>query len=236
MSTLGIVQYGTQTIQYELCFAARKTMAIQVRPDLTVSVVAPQGTDPETVQNKVYKRSAWIVRQLRKFELYLPDVPPRQYVSGESHRYLGRQYRLKVLAEDTDVVRLSRQFLEVATPAGQPVHVKELVQEWYQQKAEEIFQERLIACHSRVARFGITLPRISIRRMNSSWGTCNTKGAITLNIKLIQVPLEYIDCVIVHELCHLKYLNHGPDFLKLLTRSLPDWQTRRDKLNHYDFG
>jgi predicted metal-dependent hydrolase len=245
MSARHHLQYGTQTIEYELSFAPRKTLAIHVHPDLSVTVKAPENADAETVRQKVYRRAAWILKQQRQIELYLPDVPPRQYVSGESHRYLGRQYRLKVQggaahllkrAAPVAPIQLTRQFICVYTTNSQPAHVRELVEAWYRDQADQVFHERLIACRAKLARFGIPSTALSIRKMTSSWGSCTPKGTVTLNIKLIQAPMEYIDYVLIHELCHLKHLHHGPEFYKLLTRALPDWQTRQAKLNHFDFG
>jgi predicted metal-dependent hydrolase len=230
------IQYGTQTIEYVLAFALRKTLAIYVHPDLSVTVKAPEGTAPDTIRQKVHRRAAWILKQQRQFQLYLPDVPPRQYVSGESHRYLGRQYRLKIEAAPADTITLTRQFLLVATMDKRPAYVRELVETWYRAQAHQVFHARLQACQSKLARFGIILPVLIIRPLASSWGTCTAKGAISLNIKLIQAPIEYIDYVVIHELCHLKHLHHGPEFYKLLTRALPDWETKRDRLNRFDFG
>jgi predicted metal-dependent hydrolase len=230
------IQYGTQTIDYTLAFATRKTLAIHVHPDLTITVKAPTGTAPDTIRQKVHRRAAWILKQQRQFQLYLPDVPPRQYVSGESHRYLGRQYRLKIESAPTDKLTLTRQFLLVAITDKRPIHVRGLVEAWYHAQAQEVFHAQLQACHTKLVRFNIPFPTLVIRPLTSSWGTCTAKGTITLNIKLIQAPLEYIDYVLIHELCHLKHLHHGPEFYKLLTRALPDWETKREKLNRFDFG
>jgi predicted metal-dependent hydrolase len=84
------VQYGTAEIQYELTYAQRKTLGISVRPDLRVTVKAPEGTPLEEIEARVLKRVPWIRKQQKDFERYLPHLPPRQYVSGETHRYLGR--------------------------------------------------------------------------------------------------------------------------------------------------
>src|SRR5687767_1146873 len=90
------IEYGTQIIEYELILEPRKTLSIGVKPNLSVTVKAPQDSDPKFVEKRVSKRANWITKKIRQYELYLPDVPPRQYLSGESHRYLGKQYRLKV--------------------------------------------------------------------------------------------------------------------------------------------
>jgi hypothetical protein len=230
------IQYGTQSIDYQLERMPRKTLAISVHPDLSVIVRAPVDTSLEEISERVTKRAKWILNQKRRFEIFLPDVPPRKYVSGESHRFLGRQYRLKVIKNHTEQIKLTRQFLEVYTLDTNPSHVRELVENWYREQANKNFEERLAACYSRFSRENISYPKISIRRMQSSWGSCSAKGTITLNIKLVQVPKEYIDYVLIHELCHLKYLHHEPEFYYLLSRIMPDWIRKKEKLDRFDFG
>ena len=234
-----VVQFGTQTIEYEITLMPRKTLAISVHPDLSITVKAPEGTDPHQIEQKVQQRAAWIRKQQRQFEIFLPDVPPRQYVSGESHRYLGRQYRLKVIelpAGALEHIHLTRQFLEVHVHDKTPAHVRELVSAWYHRQAHQVFQERLAACLPKFVRDNLSAPSFVVRRMQSSWGSCSSKGTISLNIKLIQAPKEYIDYVLTHELCHLKQLNHGAEFYELLSRVMPNWQEKKEELDRFDFG
>jgi predicted metal-dependent hydrolase len=230
------ITFGTQSIEYQLEKMPRKTLAISVHPDLSVMVKAPMDTSLEEVNERVAKRAKWILSQKRRFEIFLPDIPPRKYVSGESHRFLGRQYRLKVIQNDADEIKLTRHFLEVHTPDKTPSHVRELVEGWYRDQANKTFGERLSANYSKLSRENIAYPKIVIRKMQSSWGSCSTKGTISLNIKLIQVPKEYIDYVVIHELCHLKYLHHEPEFYYLLSRIMPDWKRKKEKLDRFDFG
>ena len=233
------IQFGSQTIEYQLQYMPRKTLAISVHPDLSVIVKAPNGTKLEDIEKKVHNLSKWILNQQRRFQIYLPDVPPRKYVSGESHRFLGRQYRLKAIKigkNEKEQIKLSRQFLEVYSHNTNPSNIRELVEAWYRNQASQTFQDRLTTCYGKLAREKIPFPKIIIRRMQSSWGSCSAKGTISLNIKLIQVTKEYIDYVLIHELCHLKHLHHEPDFYKLLSRILPDWKRKKEKLDRFDFG
>jgi len=126
--------------------------------------------------------------------------------------------------------------LEVFTPDTTPTNARKLVENWYREQANQIFQESLSDCYTKLAREKIPYPKISIRRMQSSWGSCSAKGLITLNIKLIQVTKEYIDYVVTHELCHLKHLHHEAEFYKLLSRIMPEWKRKKDKLDRFDFG
>jgi predicted metal-dependent hydrolase len=248
------VQYGTTEIQLEVIYAPRKTLGISVHPDLGVTVKAPEGTPFEEIEARVLKRAPWILKQQKDFERYLPHLPPRQYVSGETHRYLGRQYRLKVVASDTGVIESDTGVIEsengtaesvnrdgnfvyvYATDKTDTAHVRDLLDDWYLEHARRIFRERLDACFPKMEHAGIPYPQVTIRAMRTRWGSCSPKGRITLNVKLIMVPTFYIDYVIFHELCHLAEPHHSPGYYALLDRVLPDWRERRDKLNSFEFG
>ena len=226
------VLWGRTRISYEYRFAERKTLAISVHPDLRVTVVAPSGTELESIRRKVRKRGAWIRKQWREFELYLPKQPPRRYVNGESHRYLGRQYRLRAEQGEEDRVKCLRGYLRVTTlDEPTPEQSKRLLARWYRDRAECIFGERLHVCWKRAAREGIPRPRLTIRRMSKRWGSCSPEGRITLNLELIKAPKDCIDYVIMHELCHLKEAHHGPRFWALLGRVMPDFEARKRQLN-----
>jgi predicted metal-dependent hydrolase len=229
--------YGNRTIPYELSYDGRQTLAITVHPDLRVTVVAPTGARLEEIEALLLKRAPWVLRKQRQYETYLPHLPPRQYVSGETHRYLGRQYRLKVLAEATEGVTLSGGYLcvRVADP-GDRARVQALLDAWYAARAGEVFGEELAACFPKLRHTGIGYPELAIRAMSTRWGSASPHGRITLNLKLIQMPRSAIDYVLYHELCHLREPNHSPEYYRLLDRVLPDWRVRRERLNAGEVG
>ena len=233
MSSIHKINYGNSTIEYDLTFNPRQTLAIDVHPDLRVTVQAPEGTELADIEAKVRKRAPWILRQQRQFEMYLPKLPPRQYVSGETHRYLGRQYRLKVSENGTaEGVKLSRGYFYInVRDRDDTERVKDLLIEWYRRQAQRVFQERLEACFAKVRFLNLDYPELTIRQMETRWGSCTPEGKIILNLKLIQVPKVYIDYVVMHELCHLKEHHHGRRFYELLDRVMPDWRRKREELN-----
>ena len=230
------VQFGDSVIEYELTFSERKTLAIHVHPDGSVVVDAPLDTSPSAAEQKVLKRAAWILRQQRQFGQYPSAVSlPRRYVSGESYRYLGRQYRLKVVEGQVEHVRLSRGYLTVTVAdTTNKRRIAQLLDDWYRGHARRVFEERLVACFPRVQPYGIPYPELQIRRMKNRWGSCTASRKIILNAKLIQAPKDLIDYVILHELCHLKEHNHGASFYWLIDRVLPGWQSKRRSLNTLD--
>lgn len=226
------VQWGATTIPYTCEFAKTTMLKIVVRPDKSVEVVAPEGTEPEVIRYRVRRKSAWIVQSWREFDKFLPRLPPRVYVPGETHRYLGRQIRLRLVTGDRPLVRLRRGFLEVALAAEwTPALLQSAVDGWMHRRAEHYLRLRVGVCATRLAALGIVIPPVRVQSMPSRWGSCSRGGRITLNWRLIHAPSECIDYVITHELCHLVEMHHGPKFWALLDVWMPDWRERRERLN-----
>jgi hypothetical protein len=229
-SGLKRVAFGGGGIEYWLRRSKRKTLAISVRPDASVLVTAPGGAGLEAVAAKVRKRAVWIRRQQAYFGRFLPKLPPRQYVSGETHRYLGRQYRLKVVRGPDEGVKLRGRFIwvETARPERRG-RVRGLVEAWHVLHARERFTRSLGEC---LARFHgrVGTPQLRLRRMPKRWGSWTQRGVIYLNPELVLAPASCIDYVVTHELCHLVHAPHGQAFYGLLRRVMPDWEERKDRL------
>lgn len=231
------VQYGTTPIEFEVVYSARKTLAISVFPDRAVMVKAPEGAPFEQIEESVHRRAGWILKQRRHFEaLERPLSPPREYVSGEAYRFLSHQLRLRVIESSIVRVTRSRYILTVETYKTEDrIAIGQQVEGWFTAQAERVFAERMEACYARVVHWGLSMPILSVRTMKARWGSLTPKGTLTLNRKLIQAPTELIDYVILHELCHLRELNHKRAFFALLDQVLPTWHEHRQRLNTYDF-
>jgi len=233
------VQFGTTAITFDLLYSQRKTLAIHVYPDCTVTVDAPKGTPMQRIYELVLKRGAWILRHQRQFQDYAPvSSTPRQFVSGETWRYLGRQYRLRVEQGAPERVTLTRGWITVTTTDKTDMRrVEKLLMGWYRHQAQRVFSERWGEVAPRISAIGVFPPEsFTLRRMKSRWGSCSPKGQISLNLKLIQVDKSLIDYVILHELCHLRELNHSRAFYALLDRVMPGWRELRAKLNKSEVG
>lgn len=222
--------YGRDTIRYEVRFlASRRTLSIEVHPDSRVLVRAPVDCPEAVIAERVQKRAAWISRQLAEFERYRPRTPARQYINGESHLYLGRQYRLKLLPGETASVKFTRDQLLVTLP-GEPEaeRVKALLHRWYLDHARAVFTEVLDACLPSFK--GVEHPRLIVRAMQSRWGSLSRAGSMTLNVNLVRAPRPCIEYVVTHELCHTKHRDHDARFFKLLRQVMPDWEQRKQRL------
>lgn len=227
------VIFGSRDIQFKLQYSSRKTLGINVLPDLSVIVTAPNESDFEKIKDLVKKRAAWILKQQAKFSEYLPQQPERKYVSGETHLYLGRQYRLKVNEGESEEVSLKGRYIYItAKNKHDSEQVRLLLNSWYWERAGKYFRQKLVKCFEKFRRFDIEPPTIRLRRMSKRWGTCSTKGVINLNPDLIKFPSSCIEYVIVHELCHLIEPNHNREFYRLLQRIMPDWERRKSRLEN----
>ena len=231
--TLNFV-YGDERIQVCRQDRAKVTDRVQIRvhPDCRVVVAAPAESDDQSVLQAVKQRARWIYQQLRDFRKQNEHLTPRKYVSGESHLYLGKQHMLKVIEAPAhnQEVKLLRGKLEVSVRHRQSGKVKALLDDWYKQKAREVFARRLDTMLEHTLWVS-ERPQFRTRVMQTRWGSCSPKGCLTLNPYLVKAPRECIDYVLLHELCHLAEHNHSERFYRLMNKVMPHWELVKEKLD-----
>lgn len=230
---MNTLEYGTETIKYELTYSDRKTLGISVHPDKTVHVKAPRDASMEKIEKKLEKRAFWILEQQRYFESFEPRKKEYLYKSGESHYYLGRQYILKIIHSDEETVKYHPRYLQVFTVDKSRKNVEYLVEEWYRERAEIKMEEIMKPVKKSFEKYNVSPERIILRKMKYRWGSCSPKGYISLNPELIKAPRACVEYVIIHEFCHLVHKNHTAAFFRLLSREMPDWKKWKKKLEHF---
>ena len=229
---MNVIDFGTRKITYNLHREDRKRLRIVVAPELTVDVFAPATADEDQIQAAVMKKAAWISRKLDTLETYHPLPAPKQFISGETFIYLGRQYRLKVEQGRSQPAKLMGRFLWVwVEDRKNTQRVEKAVDSWYRKRAHDTLGRYMEKSYAIASRHGVPEPVMLIRTMRRRWGSCSPKGRITLNLNLVKAPVHCIEYVIMHELCHLKYHNHSKSFYSLLTRWQPDWRKRKEELD-----
>ena len=226
------INVGGQPLAFHLQRSNRRTMSISVDPDQRVVVTAPAAAPEEKVAAVVRRRAQWIRRQQLAFEEMPPPPQPRKWVAGETHRYLGRQYRLKIVTGAQPSVRLVGPFFVVTAVApNDPETIRAQMDRWYREHAKTILTERVAHAVRRAHWLHLaTPPAVTVRRMWKRWGSTTPSGRVYFNVDLVKAPLGCIEYVVVHELVHLKCPNHGPAFWRLLGRCLPDWWRWRNRL------
>lgn len=222
------IQFGSKQIDFDLQYSNRKSLGITVTPELNVLVKAPNDTSLEKVKEKLRKKAPWIIRQQSFFLSFHPKTPARKFKGGETHLYLGRQYRLKIKNAKEETVKLKGKFIEVTTSKNS--RVKQLVNDWYLENANTKFPIIAKPLIDKFKRYKVEPSSIVLRDMPTRWGSCTPKGKIILNPELIKAPKGCIEYVIVHELCHLIHHDHTQRFMDLQTKEMKDWEKWKTKL------
>ncbi|MBF0384147.1 MAG: M48 family metallopeptidase [Magnetococcales bacterium] len=205
----------------------RKTASVKVENGI-VSIVVPQELPNSRIKEVMRQKSQWIQEKLRLHNEAIP-TKAKEYISGEAFSYLGRNYRLKVIAAQWQPVRLLNGKLTVWTPeaSSSPERIRAALMGWYQSHARKKLREKT----RRYAKtIGVTPKSINIKAFQSRWGSCHVDGHIHFNWKIIIAPNHIVDYVVVHELCHLKQPDHSPEFWKCVEMVIPDYRECREWL------
>jgi predicted metal-dependent hydrolase len=210
-------------------------------PDGHVRVAAPLLVDDEAVRLAVISRLGWIRRQQEKFARQ-ERQSPREYVSGESHYYLGARYRLNLIErEGTNLVEVrNRRYIDLYMRPGSAVDQRRRVMAaWYRAYLRNAIPP-LIEKWENV--LGVQVTEWGIKQMKTRWGTCNIEaGRIWINLELAKKSPRCLEYIVVHEMVHLLERLHNDRFRSLMDKFLPQWQFLRDELNreplaHEDWG
>lgn len=205
-----------------------KNITLKVKPTCEVILSVPLQTKDEYIEYILNKRKEWI---REKIEFYKENYKPqtKEFVSGENFKYLGKNYRLKIIQSSDEGVKLQRGYIQIFVKDKNNLErKKKLLNKWYFQKAE-IYFKKTIAKYSNIVN--IEIQNVRIRQMKTRWGSCNSfKRYINLNIELIKKPPFAIEYVVFHELSHLIHPNHSKKFYNYLSTYMPDWKKRKEKL------
>jgi predicted metal-dependent hydrolase len=232
LTTIQQINYGSKSIEYTLTFATRKSLGIKVKPNGLVSVTAPTDANISDINKKVKSKANWILKQQAFFCSYKPFTPQRKYLNGETHLYLGRQYKLQIIEDTINEIKLYRGSMIMKTKINNPDYLEKRLNEWYKEKAILHFEELLDNSLEIFKKYKIEKPVLEIRLMQKRWGSCTKSGKIILNTELIKAPKGSIEYVIIHELCHLIHHNHNKEFYDLQNRLSPNWEKWKEKLEH----
>lgn len=214
---------------YELRLSAkRRSLSIEVHPDMRVVVRAPLRFPKRDIEDFVAARALWIAAQLERFRSAprMPLLPT--YADGATHYYLGLPHQLCLDPDARQGVERRDDVLIIGGRAARDaLSARAALDQWYRKRAAEQFAAILAECHLNPRLQRYPCPALQIRAMRSRWGSLGSRRGMTLNLVLIQAPRECIEFVVMHELCHLRYHGHGKGFYKLLDAVCPDWRARK---------
>jgi len=222
--------YGQYCYQYTLIPQNRKALSLTVQPDMKIVLKAPISADQERINLFLKRKWLWLNKQLNFFEKYRKNIYKKEYISGETFLYLGRQYKLVVKKNNKDNVSLAKGifYLNTTKKANDGKHNKKILYNWYKQKIEIKFNQRY---QEVLSNFNYKfVPSLVIRKMKRRWGSFLKIKQIILNPRLVQASTDCIDYVIAHELCHMKHKKHNRKFYSLINSKYPTWKKIKEKL------
>jgi predicted metal-dependent hydrolase len=228
------IQFGRTRIGYQVRRSRRRrTVAVAVDPRIGVLLRAPENVPLVRLDRVVHAKARWILDRLRHVRRTENGLAPREFVSGESYLYLGRSYRLKVVpCDEPGDAKLIGGWIQVPIAKShdspeRAVAVRTTLESWYRNHARLRLPERVSRWFNKV---GVDEPRIVVRDQQRRWASCDARGVVRFNWRIIQAPLPLVDYVVVHELVHLKDRNHTRGFWTAVGRVLPDYERRREEL------
>lgn len=231
-----VAVYGTRAIPYRIQRSRRRvSVAVVVDPNEGVVLRVPQNLERDRIAAVVRRKGAWIVERLRGFEDLLPPQTTREFVSGETFLYLGRQHRLRVervARRSRPAVAMEQGRLVVRVPAelgdsDRAGTVRATLREWYRRRAAHYLPPRLARW---AAKLGVPAPPLLVREPPKRWGSCDASGNVRINWRTIQLAPRLIDYVLAHELVHLEHRRHDADFWARLGEVIHDADARRTAL------
>ncbi|MGN0136046.1 SprT-like domain-containing protein [Anaerotignum sp.] len=224
------IQYEGIEIEYELTRKNVKYINLRVNKYGKVVVSAGKNVPFAVIDEFVQSKAFWIITHLAEIEKIKNGLPDGSMYDGKTVYYLGKPYRLTLERGDSRIY-LEGDNIFLFSPKMIDNVLKEEYLAWLQARAGEKFEEIMDRIYPMVKEYHIVRPEIKIRNMKSIWGSCTTTGkSIRLNLQLMKAEEACIEQVILHELLHFRYPNHGKSFYDLMDQLMPDWKERKEKL------
>jgi len=222
-----IYECSKGTIDYTLIYKKRKTMGIYVDLYGHVELRVPTGTSMEMIEKLLEDKKDWIFAKSKEQQERTKGFKVKEYNDGETFLYMGKNYPICITIEEKvagDYAVLEEDCLHLYVKEQSEERIRQTLKRFYYQQCKALAESR-IKIYQPLFK---TKPReIKITDNKKTWGTCNSNFQLTFNWKLAMAPLESIDYVVVHEMCHMVHLNHDRSFWRLVGKILPDYEERQ---------
>lgn len=215
--------YDTEKIEFAVSKSNRKSLSIAIQPDGNLLVKAPLFMSDSEILKWVKTKTGWIIRQRAKVLEQQENNPPKQYVSGERFWYLGQEYELEVRMSTgrAGMVGIVEDKIILFSKTAEGTEVQKILSDWYIKQAKTWISKRV---RFFAEQMGESFGNITIKNQKKRWGSCSSARNLNFNWRLIMAPEAVIDYVVVHELCHLRQMNHSKMFWNEVEKMLPDYK------------
>lgn len=205
-------------MEYKVVFSKRKTLNITVERDRSIVVRAPENLSRERIEQIVYSKRQWINAKMNHAQKYPVDIQPKEFISGESLMYLGKNYQLQVVDEPLEGVQFNHKF---KISKSEQTQANQLFKQWYLRKALEKIQP---VAKRYAQNLGVEFNECKTSEMKYRWGSCTPNNNIIFNWRIIKAPMFVVEYLVAHELVHLIESNHTAKFWHILSVQIPNYQ------------
>jgi predicted metal-dependent hydrolase len=220
-------------IEYRIVYSRRRSIGISVSPDSGVIVRAPYRTSLKSIEKLVDSKSGWISKHQLNYKSSV-RINTAKIQTGSKVFFRGREYRIVIVKSNKNYVQLLEEMIEIGLKnIEEPEIAEAILEKWYRITAENLFRLKFGEILLYFKNYNFRPTELTVRALKRRWGSCTSKGKITLSSELLKLDDIYLEYVILHELCHLKHHNHGKDFYRLLSEVFPDWKQKRSELKRY---
>ncbi|WP_250674110.1 SprT family zinc-dependent metalloprotease [Paraclostridium ghonii] len=219
------ITYGESIIKFKLERKNVKNINLNIKVNGDVVISANEEIPIEFIKSFVIRKASWINKNLKYYKDHeLEKEEKKELVSGETLKYLGRQYRLKVVESKEEFVKYFRGYVYLyVRDKGNYKRKEELLNTWYNYKCKKVFNDLYNEIYPMISKYNVPNVKINVRTMKTRWGSCiSRKNTIILNKELIKAPKYCIKYVILHELIHMMYNDHNKEFYDFLYVFMPD--------------
>ena len=212
----------------------KKTITLKIDKSQNITLLAPISVSDQSIQKFISCKKPWLLKKIEE-QTSLPPIPTYHLKNGEKYHFLGKEVYLQLIYQANPKkthIKLQYPYLEITThkmptsPQNKKYLKKQLFN-FYKEQAKKIITPRI---NHYAQKMELKNFQLSIKKQKTRWGSCNNHGHITINWRSIMTPLEILDYIIVHELAHLKEMNHSSKFWHWVSTILPDYQQHRKKL------
>lgn len=225
-----------KTIPYEVIRSRRATADVVIERDGRVIVRAPDWADDEQVEDIVASRHYWIYRNLAEWRDLNATRVLREYKNGTGFLYLGRAYRLLLVADqDAPLLLKNGRFClrRDLVDRGEIAAAKTAFRDYYVQKGFDRIGQRVAYYAPKV---GVSIDGLDVRQLGNRWASCGASGKLAFHWKCMMAPLTIIDYIVVHELCHFHHRDHSNAFWNEVDKIMPRYRERKDWLRRNGAG
>jgi predicted metal-dependent hydrolase len=223
-----------QAIDYKVVYSRRRSIGISVGPDSGVIVRAPYRTPMKTIEKLIISKSAWISKHVGNYKSAIRIDSKKSITDGTPVLFRGKELPIRVIESNAYSVKLADDKIEIGMKNIRETDIAgKMLEKWYRVISEGIFRRKFEEILINYKDYNFKPSEFKVRTLKRRWGSCSSKGKITISSELVKLDDIYLEYVILHELCHLRHQNHGKEFYELLSEVFPDWKKRRSELKKF---